>query len=602
MNSIGLRIVVMILPACIATGGSSQSVFNSRQAADAAMERWPPATFADATGAQRVSLQRLLTTLDEEWLGTANAEYFRYVESAVDPLIAPDGTIKGYDKNSSNLDNIALGRELLLLYRVTQQRKYFDAAANLRMQLIYQPRRRDGGFWHSKDDPGQMRVEDLLSAEPFNAEFAAVFQQPQNFADISRQFAVFESRARDARNGLLKGRIAEEGSRSTEGNAAAVESDELHSTALYMSALVDTLPYFPRYDGGRAALLAILRRLAGAVESPATRRPENLAEPRQANLDAEPPAKISTRCAIAYVLAKSVRLGYLPSSYLAIAETMTRNATGTSGQTSALDDPTAAAALILAGREMEIAPMASRARGDKVLLDAWFNSQKRIDALGQSEYFHYKWSDYSDSGFSLLGHLFRDFGMETNTLYDPPTLYNLSGAQIYILVSPDIPAKNPTPHYMTDRDANQIAEWVKRGGILLMMENDPANAEIEHFDMLAGKFGIHFNSALSHHVVGDTLSMGRIEAPGGGELFKQPHVLYMKDTCTISLRGQARPLLVDKGDVMMAASKYGRGTVFAVVDPWLYNEYTDGRKLPTDYDNFGGAQDLLNWLIQQLPR
>jgi unsaturated rhamnogalacturonyl hydrolase len=42
----------------------------------------------------------------------------------------------------------------------------------------------------------------------------------------------------------------------------------------------------------------------------------------------------------------------------------------------------------------------------------------------------------------------------------------------------------------------------------------------------------------------------------------------------------------------MAVSKFGRGTVFAVGDPWLYNEYVDGRKLPAAFDNYKAAQDL----------
>ena len=47
----------------------------------------------------------------------------------------------------------------------------------------------------------------------------------------------------------------------------------------------------------------------------------------------------------------------------------------------------------------------------------------------------------------------------------------------------------------------------------------------------------------------------------------------------------------------MATSKYGKGSVFAVGDPWLYNEYTDGRKLPVDFENFKAAQDLSRWLL-----
>ena len=30
---------------------------------------------------------------------------------------------------------------------------------------------------------------------------------------------------------------------------------------------------------------------------------------------------------------------------------------------------------------------------------------------------------------------------------------------------------------------------------------------------------------------------------------------------------------------VMATAKYGKGSVFAVIDPWLYNEYVSGKHL-----------------------
>ena len=243
----------------------------------------------------------------------------------------------------------------------------------------------------------------------------------------------------------------------------------------------------------------------------------------------------------------------------------------------------------------------SAGREEKVLVDAWFNSQQRTNAAGQQEYFHYKWNDVSNSGFFLLGQIFRGFGVATDTLYSAPTLANLKPAQFYIIVSPDIPVKNPHPHYLQTEDATQVAQWVKQGGVLILMANDPANGEIDHLDQLADLFGIHFNPVLSHHVVGTSHEMGRIVVPGGGPLFRHSHTLFMKDTCTISVKGPAAPLLEDKGDILMATAKYGRGTVFAVADPWVYNEYTNGQNLPPEYDNLAGAVELVSWLVQQAP-
>ncbi len=235
------------------------------------------------------------------------------------------------------------------------------------------------------------------------------------------------------------------------------------------------------------------------------------------------------------------------------------------------------------------------------MLDAWFNSQQRKNAEGQSEYFHYKWNDTTDTGYSLLGQIFQGYGVKLDTLYTAPTLENLKGAHFYIIASPDIPVKNPHPHYVQPEDAEQIAEWVKQGGVLLLLDNDPANADIEHLDLIADRFGIHFNGTLSHHVVGDDYPSGQIRVSGGGPIFHEPHTLYMKDTCTISIKAPATALLEDRGDIMIATAKYGKGTVVAVVDPWLYNEYTDPRKNPPLQDNYAAGKEFVRWLLAQSP-
>jgi unsaturated rhamnogalacturonyl hydrolase len=51
--------------------------------------------------------------------------------------------------------------------------------------------------------------------------------------------------------------------------------------------------------------------------------------------------------------------------------------------------------------------------------------------------------------------------------------------------------------------------------------------------------------------------------------------------------------------IIFAAAKLGKGTVFVTADPWLYNEYTDGRKLPMEYQNLQAANDLIKWLISK---
>jgi unsaturated rhamnogalacturonyl hydrolase len=84
---------------------------------------------------------------------------------------------------------------------------------------------------------------------------------------------------------------------------------------------------------------------------------------------------------------------------------------------------------LLASSEMQAAPAVSSSGGERVMVDAWFNSQQRTNAAGQMEYFHYKWNDVSNSGFFLFGQIFRGYGVTTDTLYSAPTLNNLKGTQ-----------------------------------------------------------------------------------------------------------------------------------------------------------------------------
>src|SRR5579872_6210138 len=482
-----------------------------------------------------------LEGLDAVWYNTANGDYFRFVKTKVDSVLAADAPTGSIGTNS----NILFARQLLLLYRVTLDPKYYKAAAAIRAQLA-------GGC----DDASASR-DTICTAEAFLAEYAAVFQEPQEFANITRAFEQWD-------------RVGGGGARESEGSSsprAAVSS--------LAAALTDALAYYPRDDQGRAKLIRILGRIADGSFKPMS-SPE--------------------RCMLTYAIAKAVRLGYLPTSDSAVASRITKSIG------SVADGGGPSGAELLVASESDLAPGATLGRAQTVLLDAWYNSQQRKNAAGQMEFFHYKWSDMADSGYSLLGHLFESFGAATDTLYSSPTRATLDKAQYYIIASPDIPVKNPNPHYMTPAEAEQIASWVKDGGVLIMMENDPPNADISHLNMLADRFGLHFDDVLHHHILGEQVEDGRIPVDGKGPLFHRPHTLYMKDTCAISLREPAIALLRDRGDVVMASAHYGRGTVFAAVDPWLYNEYTDGRKKPEIYkqfDNFAGGRELVQWLLQQ---
>lgn len=209
------------------------------------------------------------------------------------------------------------------------------------------------------------------------------------------------------------------------------------------------------------------------------------------------------------------------------------------------------------------------------------------------------WEDTANSGFSIWGGIFKSQGAKLNSLEGAPTPQNLKGTSIYIIVDPDTKKENPSPNYIQQTDADNIAQWVKTGGVLVLMANDSVNVELIHFNMLAGKFGLHFNNDLQNHVIDDAHFEDGAVIIKNNPLFKTAQKAFMKDVCSIALTGKARPVLKSSNGATIAAIvKYGKGTVFAVADPWLYNEYVNGR-LPAGFDNDKAAADLTKYLLSQ---
>jgi unsaturated rhamnogalacturonyl hydrolase len=575
----------------------------------------------------------LLDGFAAEWQATGRGIYLAYIQASVDQYIAADGTIAGYKPEAHTLDDIEMGRATLLLYRVTQQAKYAKAAQFLHDQLARQPRTPSGGYWHKQIYPNQMWLDGAYMAEPFRAMYAATFQQPQDFDDIAKQLLLMAGHMRDPGTGLLRHGWDESKSMPWADKTTGL-SPEAWARAMgwYCMALVDVLDWFPKDHPQRAALIAVLDRTIAAViqvQDPATglwwqvlthaKDPGNYLE-------------ASASCMFTYALAKGVRMGYLPQADEASAKRawagIQRQFVTTSPDSSLVlhgtvkvgglggtpyragdynyyihepvvdNDLKGVGAFLLAGSEIEQASTQSLGQGRTALVDAWFNSQTRKNALGQTELFHYKWDDDSYNGYSLFGRAFERYGASLATLPSPPTRASLAQAQIYIVASPDIAAKNPNPHFMDAASAGAIEDWVKAGGVLLLFSNDRDNTEFTHFNTLGDRFGIHFNPVLSHHVVGEDHAAGEVVIPPGTGIFGAGFTAYMKDTCSIAVSGPARALVTDHGDIMIAVSRVGKGVVLGVVDPWFYNEYADGRKL-SQYHGFEAAQDVAAWAIQQ---
>ncbi len=234
-----------------------------------------------------------------------------------------------------------------------------------------------------------------------------------------------------------------------------------------------------------------------------------------------------------------------------------------------------------------------------VTLDNYFNNEWKKDVTGKDIPYHYLWDDKANSGFSMLGDIFSSYGAKKNILAAAPSKENLKNTNIYIIVDPDTEKETQHPNYIQQKDVDVISGWVKNGGILLLMGNDSANAEFQHFNRLAEKFGIHFNEDCKNRVQGDNFEQGAIRIPANHPIFKTAKKAFIKEFSTVSAKAPAKIVLKNGEDNIIAVSKYGKGTVVAIGDPWFYNEYVDGKRLPPEYENFDAANDLVKWLIMQ---
>ncbi|MCL4548601.1 MAG: hypothetical protein M1495_08540 [Bacteroidetes bacterium] len=234
-----------------------------------------------------------------------------------------------------------------------------------------------------------------------------------------------------------------------------------------------------------------------------------------------------------------------------------------------------------------------------VALDYFFNHEMKKSAEGKEYQYHYVWEDKENSGFSDLGALIESLGAALYKIPKAPMFAELKNVSMYIIVDPDTPQETPNPNYISDSSIVEIVTWVKRGGVLILMANDKGNCEFEHLNRLSEKFGIHFNEVSRNKVIGNNYDIGRLDKFPNHPIFKNITKIYLKEISTLTLKTPVKPILVDHNDVIMAGSKFGKGFVFAVGDPWLYNEYIDHKKLPEDFQNFKAAKNLFQWLLNK---
>lgn len=626
--------IILVLLFLLTAGAMAQKPV-SEQLADTAMNRiWVddrkqpgiPARWTYEQGVIHKAIQAM-------WYSTGDAKYFSHIQKGMDYWIDEQGNHKDYKIDEYNIDHVTPMTSMLMLYRATGNEKYRKMVEIGRTQLRTHPRTNEGGFWHKKIYPYQMWLDGLYMGEPFYAEYSMFFNE-DNWNDIANQFVWMEKHSRDPKTGLLY-HGWDESKQQKWANKTTGQSPHFWGRAMgwYAMALVDVLEYFPENNPRRSELIAILNRTAAAVEKVQDKKSGVWWDILDLGGKEKNYLESSASAMFVYALARGVREGYLPEKYMKVASTGWTGIkkefikTNAQGQTDwegtvsvsglggnpyrdgsydyymteklRTNDAKGLGPAIRAALEMEAYEKGWSARGKTVLLDDYFNHEIRKSKVGTDELWHYKANELLDSGFAIFMNTFRTAGGKVGQLSTAPTEANLAGASVYIIVDPDTEKETANPQFVGPNNVKAIADWVKKGGVLALFGNDGQNAELDKFNTLSETFGIKFNKDRKFEVLNNDYKMGRVMIPAGNPIFPNTKEIYIKEVSTLKLSKDAKPVLTVNGDVLIAMAKYGKGSVFVIGDPWLYNEYTDGRRLPAEYENFKAAQDLSKWLIAQ---
>ena len=307
---------------CVATVSASHCAVAQQSA-----EPWSVRTAESVMERQPVLSERwhyevgvMLTAFEQLYERTGDERYRTFIRENMDSFIGEDGSIRTYDMEDYNLDQINAGKLLFSLYEQTGEERYRRAIDTLRTQLREHPRTSEGGFWHKQIYPFQLWLDGVYMAGPFLARYGVEFDDPKAIEEIVHEILLVERYTRDPATGLLY-HGWDEKREQVWAHPETGLSPHFWGRAMgwYAMALVDVLDYLPQDHPDRGEVIRILQDLAEAVrgvQDPVTGTwYQVLDQPaREGNY-----LEASASSMFVYALAKGARLGYLDSSYREVA-------------------------------------------------------------------------------------------------------------------------------------------------------------------------------------------------------------------------------------------------------------------------------------------
>lgn len=257
------------------------------------------------------------------WEETKNDAHLKYVKKWADRYLDSHGNLdpKHYNVQEYRLDDILPGRLFISLYQATGNEKYRNAADQLKLQLGYQPRTSEGGYWHKQIYPNQMWLDGIYMADVFSTQYAAAFNHPPFYDEAIKQIKLISEHTRDEATGLMY-HGWDESYNKVWAHPENGTSPEFWSRAIgwYLMAIMDCMDYIPLDHPQRKVVGGMFKDLARSVLK--YQDPETGLWYQVTNKKIEPANWIETSgsAMFAYAFAKGDRKGFLDRSYGVVAK------------------------------------------------------------------------------------------------------------------------------------------------------------------------------------------------------------------------------------------------------------------------------------------
>lgn len=264
----------------------------------------------------------MMTSLLSLYRQTKDEKYYRFVESFIDYYVLEDGTLRGYEQSTYNLDDICESRVLFDLYDRTKQEKYNKAIELTYRHILRQPRTKEGSFWHKLIYPHQVWLDGLFMAQPFYTRYETLRNQQKNYDDILNHFKVVRKHMYSEQDQLYyHGYDASKTAFWADKKTGLSKNFWLRATGWYVVSIVDVIDYLDNsYPARKDYFFPLLKEAIDGLLTYQDKKSNLFYQVINQPNEPKNYLESSGSALIAYAILKGVRLGALDLSYQAIGQ------------------------------------------------------------------------------------------------------------------------------------------------------------------------------------------------------------------------------------------------------------------------------------------